>query len=60
MEMALMEWIERPAIEAYALWTRQLIPVESKYEIEQNCESSECEETKEDRGRREFANDFAG
>lgn len=58
--MALMDWIKCPAIETYARWTTQLIPVESKDEIEKNRKCPEGEKTKEDGGRREFANDFAG
>lgn len=58
--MALMDWVKRPAIETYARWTGQLISVESKDQIKENHESTKSEETKEDRGRREFANDFAG
>ena len=43
VKMALMDWIKRPAIETYARWTRQLIPVETENEIQENRKCPEGE-----------------
>lgn len=55
-----MNWVKSPAIETYAQRIGQLIPVESKDQVEKECESSEGEETKENGWRRKFANYFTG
>ncbi len=60
MAMTFMDWIKGPSVETDKQRIGQLVLVETHRQIEQDAKDAECEETKENRRRGYFANNFAG